>query len=122
MRCVLALALVFYFSGVPAGWAKPCAMAATRGEHACCLTQKGPAAAHLSATCGCQMTPAMPGPAPSAVAAPPDVAADHAAPVAVAAVRFVPPSPTGLRADGLAPPGPSLGGPLSRLSGSGFRC
>jgi hypothetical protein len=122
VRSLLAVALVLQFSGVPSAWAKPCVMAAARGEHACCLARLGGAATHVSGSCGCQMTPVPAGQTPSPVSTAPEATVDHGVPVADASVAFAPALALDIPSHAQSPPGCGRDGSLSHLSGGGFRC
>jgi hypothetical protein len=96
-------------------------MAAGVPQHSCCMKHAGAASVHLSATCGCQMSPASSAPAPSVAATVPDALADQAGLATVPTAMATYGQPSAHTHHDTGPPGPDPGS-SSRLLASGFRC
>jgi hypothetical protein len=122
VRYLLAVTLVLQFSGVSAAWPQGCAMATAGNEHACCVARRGASVAHLTGSCGCEMTPVPAAPSESVVSSVPEGAADHGAPIAEATDLFTSALSHHPENQEHSPPGSGRPVSLSRLSGSGFRC
>ncbi len=118
VKVLLAVALVFHLSGVPAAVASPCATTADT-QNDCCIRHQTESGGDVIGYCGCEGTAGGdPAVAVSLAPAPPDRTDASVVAVACPAVSDTA-APIPLRSD--TDPVPVCSSP-PRLSGTGFRC